>query len=227
MIRLLRHKTTWTKIISVLSVVIFAGLLVTVAAILLSDRQRVMDNNTRLIEIYGELYEQTEQQGIEPTTPDPGQVEKESREAVVGPRGATGPVGNVGPRGPQGEMGLRGQDGPPGPAGESVTGPKGDTGAAGEDGQSIKGDQGAAGADSEVPGPQGPVGATGPQGAAGADSTVPGPQGAIGPIGPAGPQGAAGTGIVSITCSGNTMTVNFTDGTSSTLLLGTTCMPGE
>lgn len=196
MIRLLRHKTTWTKVISILSVVIFAGLLVTVAAILLSDRQRVMDNNTRLVEIYGELYKQTEDQGIEPTTPDPGQVKEDSQESIVGPRGATGStggVGPVGPRGPQGEMGMRGQTGPAGEPGEV-----GAPGAAGKDG--AVGSRGLPGVNGEA-GASGPVG---PAGAAGAQG-IPGPQGIPGATGPAGQNGAPGASVLRISCMGTTL----------------------
>ena len=216
MIRLLRHKTTWTKIISILSVVIFAALLVTVAAILLSDRQRVMDNNTRLIEIYGELYKQTEEQGIEPTTPDPGQVKQDSQEAVAGPRGATGSTGNIGPtgpRGPQGEMGVRGQAGPPG-----EPGPAGSPGAAGKDGVSglrgLSGENGSQG----LPGVAGPQGPQGEPGATGA-------QGAPGEVGAQGPAGATGNGIADIYCDGMTMTIVYTDATTDSVILPGGCVP--
>lgn len=216
MIRLLRHKTTWTKIISIVSVVIFAALLVTVAAILLSDRQRVMDNNTRLIEIYGELYKQTEEQGIEPTTPDPGQVKEDSAEAVAGPRGATGSAGSVGPtgpRGPQGEMGVRGQAGPPGEPGAA-----GSPGVAGKDGVSgLRGPSGENGSQG-LPGVAGPQGPQGEPGATGA-------QGAPGEVGAQGPVGATGTGIADIYCDGMSLVIVYTDSTTDSVVLPGGCIP--
>jgi hypothetical protein len=87
---------------------------------------------------------------------------------IVGPQGATGATGATGadstvpgPTGPQGEIG-----------------PTGATGATG--------------ADSTVPGPTGPQGEVGPTGATGADSNVTGPTGAAGDTGPTGPTGATG-----------------------------------
>lgn len=206
MIRILKEKTTWTKIISVMSVIVFAALIVTVAVILLSDRQRVMDNNARLVELYGELYEQSEKQGVDPTTPDPGIVKKESNEVVAGPRGATGATGSsgsVGPRGPAGPQGVMGERGQAGPAGP--TGAAGEVGKAGIDGSN------------GLPGGRGNDGATGAAGPAGADGApgTPGAAGATGPQGEPGINGSDGRGIQSLTCNEDgSWSVAYTDGTS-------------
>lgn len=184
------------NLIQVVSLSAFAFLIASILGVgylLLQDRDRVVTNNERLIEIYDDLYRQSQAQGIEPTTPDPSSVKQDSQAStIVGPAGEDGETGAQGPRG---EMGMRGQAGPqgdPGPAG-----PKGEPGS-----------------DSSVPGPRGATGATG---AKGADSTVAGPQGttgaqgATGATGPqgepgqAGPQGANGSSVVKISCINGTI----------------------
>lgn len=202
-------------VIQVVSLFVFAALLASVLGfglLLLQDRDRVVSNNDRLIEIYDDLYRQSQAQGIDPTTPDPSSVKNDSESgSLVGPRGETGASGQAGRAPTSAEilaavrsycttgtacMGERGQAG--------AKGDKGDTGAAstipGPTGQA-----GAAGKDSTVPGPVGPQGATGATGPAGADSTVPGPAGPTGATGPAGQNGAPGASVLRISCTGTTL----------------------
>jgi hypothetical protein len=147
-----------------------------------------------------------------------------------GNTGATGPQGNTGATGPQGPQGNTGATGPQGNTGE--TGPQGNTGATGPQGNTGEtGPQGPQG-NTGATGPQGNTGATGPQGNTGAT----GPQGNTGATGPQGNTGATGpvgdyvisvnglTGAVglsagsniTITQSGNTLTIASTASGSGT-----------
>lgn len=191
-------KKIFTRVsaVQVFSFLAFAVLIASVLGIgllLLQDRDRVVTNNERLIEIYDDLYRQSQAQGVEPTTPDPNTVKEDAKSnTIAGPAGADG---QTGPQGPRGEMGARGQTGPqgePGPAGEkgepgapsTVPGPKGATGAAGANGQN--------GADSTVPGPIGPQG-------------IPGPKGDTGAAGASGANGSNGSSVVKISCVNGTI----------------------
>jgi Collagen triple helix repeat (20 copies) len=142
----------------------------------------------------------------------------------AGPAGPTGAAGVSGAAGPTGPSGVDGVTGPSGPAG--VNGP---TGAAGAPGAS--GSNGATGATGPTgPGGTGSLGPTGPQGVTGATGVagVAGPSGAAGvtgpsgAVGPAGATGAtapgsyntaftynAGSGALSITDGGGTLTTNI------------------
>lgn len=201
MIKRIFSKVTAIQVISLSAFAILIASVLGVGYLLLQDRDRVVNNNDRLIQIYDDLYKQTQAQGIEPTTPDPSSVKSDSEDGtLVGPRGATGSVGAqgaVGPRGPQGEMGERGQTGPQGAPGEP--------GVAGKDG--LPGAAGAAGAKGEA----GAKGADGAQGAPG----IPGAQGPAGPQGAPGVNGMDGRGIQSLACNADgSWTVAYTDGTS-------------
>lgn len=206
--------------IQVISLVVFAALVASVLGVgylLLQDRDRVVNNNDRLIEIYDDLYRQSQAEGIEPTTPEPGSVKEESQGgSIAGPRGATGNTGSIGatgPRGPQGEMGMRGQAGPVG-----ETGAAGSNGAAGKDGASgARGPVGDSGTQG-VPGLTGPQGATGEAGPAGS-------QGAPGEVGATGATGATGNGIADIYCDGMSLVIVYTDSTTDSVMLPGGCIP--
>lgn len=208
MIKRVFSKVTAIQVISLSAFAILIASVLGVGYLLLQDRDRVVTNNDRLIQIYDDLYKQSQAQGIEPTTPDPSSVKSDSQDGViVGPRGADGATGQAGRAPTSAEilaavksycstadacMGQRGQAGPEGQKGDAgatgAAGPKGDTGATGTSGK-----------DSMVAGPAGPKGDTGATGATGADSTVPGPQG------PAGPTGAQGASVLRISCMGTTL----------------------
>lgn len=214
--------------IQVISLLVFAALVASVIAVgflLLQDRDRVVNNNDRLIQIYDDLYRQSQAEGIEPTTPDPSSVKSDSQGGVItGPQGAAGQAGRA-PTDAEILAAVRsycangscmGERGQAGDTGESITGPAGAPGAAGKDGQSIKGETGSAGLngangqDSTVPGPQGPAGPAGADGAPG----VPGTNGT---------NGAPGAGISSITCDGQDLIITTTDGMTRVFSLGTSC----
>ena len=114
-------------------------------------------------------------------------------EGPQGPQGIQGPAGNDGTNGTNGNDGAVGATGPQGPAGADGT-----NGTDGVDGNGIVSttdngdgtftftyDDGTTFTTSDLTGPQGPIGLTGPAGATG-------PQGAIGLTGPAGATGAQG-----------------------------------
>ena len=123
-----------------------------------------------------------------------------------GPAGATGATGLTGPQGPQGIQGLAGATGATG-----MTGPQGPQGPASADGNGIASttdngdgtftftyDDGSTFTTSDLTGPQGATGATGPQG----------PVGATGVQGPQGPAGADGQG--GVTTAGANVTISGT-----------------
>jgi len=129
---------------------------------------------------------------------------------VTGPTGASGADGAPGAAGPAGAAGAPGAPGAPGPAGAN-----GAQGAAGAPGAN-----GATGATGPTgPGGTGSLGPTGPTGATGLAGTT-GPSGANGVTGPTGSPSAnsyntaftynAGTGVLSITDGGGTLTTNIT-----------------
>lgn len=116
-------------------------------------RQQTLD---LLVHQYAELYEQAEEEGVNPDTPEPSEI-AEQVVPTQGLTGARGDMGEPGRTGPQGEPGATGEPGPSGATGAS--GPSGSAGANGEPGPA---------------GPQGPAGADGAAGPAGADG-APGP----------------------------------------------------
>jgi hypothetical protein len=205
--------------IQVISLVVFAALVASVLGVgylLLQDRDRVVNNNDRLIQIYDDLYRQSQAEGIDPTTPDPSSVKNDSQSGnLVGPRGETGSAGQAGRAptgaevlaavrsycsanndcmGERGQAGAKGDKGDPGAA-STVPGPSGVAGSNGKD-STVAGPAGSNGLD----GANGSTGATGPQGPPGADSTVPGPVGPSGAPGANGLNGADGRGVGGISC---------------------------
>lgn len=139
----------------------------------------------------------------------------------AGPAGATGAPGPSGANGATGPSGADGVTGPAGangvPGASGANGSNGSTGATGPTGPIGPGGAGSLGP-TGVTGPQGATGATGPSGVAG----VAGITGAVGATGIQGPTGAtapgsyntaftynAGSGALSITDGGGTLTTNI------------------
>lgn len=149
----------------------------------------------RLFDEYSKLYDESEQQGVKPSTTNPDDV---PTKATSGPTGATGAAGQDGSDGDDGTPGADGRDGRDGKDGAQgapgATGATGATGAAGETGAA-----GTAGTD----------GATGPQG----------PQGPTGATGANGTDGKDGRGVASIDCvatdAGTVFRFTYTDGTTA------------
>ncbi|MFJ3381900.1 hypothetical protein ACIPJ2_15995 [Curtobacterium sp. NPDC090217] len=147
----------------------------------------------RLFDEYSKLYDESEQQGVRPSTTDPSDVpSKATSGSTPGATGATGATGIPGAPGKDGRDGKDGEDGADG-----LNGSDGRSGATGDMG--IPGQTGAAG----------PTGATGPQG----------PTGATGPAGKDGTDGKDGRGVASVTCvatdAGTAYRFTFTDSTTA------------
>lgn len=241
MIKRIFSKVTPIQVISLAAFAILIASVLGVGYLLLQDRDRVVSNNDRLIQIYDDLYKQTQAEGIQPTTPDPSSVKSDSQDGVlVGPRGADGATGQAGRAptsaevlaavrsycatnnscmGERGQAGAKGDKGEPGAA-STIPGPSGSAGANGKD-STVPGPAGSPGAD-------GATGATGPQGPAGADSTVPGP---TGPAGANGLNGSDGRGVGSISCMMGSDLLNTyfvfydTEGVEISRVAGS-CVPG-
>lgn len=151
----------------------------------------------RLFDEYSKLYDESEQQGVKPSTTNPDDV---PAKATSGPTGATGATGQDGTDGNDGAPGLDGRDGRDGTDGaQGATGATGATGAAGATGE------------------------TGAAGTSGADGAT----GAQGPAGPAGATGTDGRGVAAIDCiatdAGTAFRFTYTDGTTSDV--AGTCTP--
>jgi hypothetical protein len=148
----------------------------------------------RLFDEYSKLYDESEQQGVKPSTTKPDDVPSTATSGTTGAAGAAGVAGADGADGSDGRDGRDGADGSPGATG--ATGATGDMGVPGQ------------------------TGATGETGSAGATGST-GAQGPAGPAGTPGADGAAGKdgrGIASLTCNADgTWTVTFTDDTTQTI----------
>ncbi|MFJ3383987.1 MULTISPECIES: hypothetical protein [unclassified Curtobacterium] len=150
----------------------------------------------RLFDEYSKLYDESEQQGVKPSTTDPSSVpSKATSGSTTGTPGATGATGSTGQAGAPGKDGRNGKDCEDGSEGEA--GAAGSTGATGDMG--VPGQTGATGATGAT-GPQGPTGATG---AAGKDGT----------------DGKDGRGVASVSCvatdTGTAYRFTFTDSTTT------------
>ncbi len=127
----------------------------------------------------------------------------------------TGPQGPQGLQGSQGDPGQQGPPGAQGPAGAGII----NTIDNGNGTLTFNFSDGTSFTTSNLTGPQGLIGATGPAGPQGIQG-IQGPQGdpgIQGPVGPQGQQGATGSGITATIDNGDgTLTFNFSDGTSFT-----------
>lgn len=155
----------------------------------------------RLFDEYSQLYDESERQGVKPSTTKPDDVPSTATSGATGATGASGAAGADGEDGVDGRNGRDGADGADGSDGSD--GAAGATGSAGEMG--VSGQTGAAGSDGAT-GAQGPPGATGTTGAPGKD-------------GADGKNGSDGRGIASVTCvlidTGTAFRFSFTDATTS------------